>query len=105
MLKLVMYVPQGFEDALKEAVFAAGAGHLGAYSECAWQVLGTGQFRPSETARPAIGVRGEITQVSEWRIEVLVPEARKETVIDALRRAHPYEEPAFELIRLDWPVD
>ena len=104
MLKLVMYVPQGFEAAVKDAVFAAGAGHLGAYSECAWQTLGTGQFRPSETANPAIGQRGEVTQVAEWRIEVLVDEAHKTAVIDALRSAHPYEEPAFELIRLEWPV-
>lgn len=105
MLKLVMYVPQGFEEAVKAAVFAAGAGQLGAYSECAWQTLGTGQFRPSETANPAIGLRGERTQVAEWRIEVLVSEAHSAAVIDALRQAHPYEEPAFELVRLEWPID
>ena len=105
MLKLIMFVPTGWEDAVKAAVFAAGAGHLGAYSECAWQILGTGQFRPSDDANPTVGARGTVSQVAELRIEVLVAEAVQADVIQALRKSHPYEEPAFELIRLAWPTD
>lgn len=105
MLKLVMFVPVGSEDAVKDAVFAAGAGRLGAYSECAWQTLGTGQFRPSLAANPTLGTRGAVSQIAEWRIEVLVSEAVRADVVQALRRAHPYEEPAFEFIRLEWPAD
>ncbi len=95
--KLIYFVPDSHADVTKEAIFEAGAGMLGDYSHCAWQVLGEGQFKPLEGSDPHIGSQGEVAKVPEWRIEVLVPKERARAVVDALLKAHPYEEAAFEL--------
>jgi hypothetical protein len=84
--------------ALDVLVFAAGAGAIGDYSECAWVVEGTGQFRPGAEARPTIGQTGALERVPEHRAEVVLPRSRRRAVVAALRAAHPYEEPAFHLI-------
>lgn len=105
MHKLVVFVPDGSEEPVKEAAFAVGAGHLGHYSRCAWQTLGTGQFYSEATADPAVGAREVLTRVAEWRIEILVPDSILEAVVQAVHAAHPYEEPAYELIPLAWPRD
>ena len=94
---LVVYVPSADADGLLDALFAAGAGAVGDYDRCAWTVTGTGTFRPLPGARPAIGAVGEITEVPEMRIEMVVPPRRRAEVVTALRRHHPYEEPSFHL--------
>jgi hypothetical protein len=91
------------EDALhgtRDAVFAAGAGRIGAYERCSWFTRGTGTFLAGAGAEPAIGDVGEEEHVDECRVEVVVPEERLAAVVEALRGAHPYEEVAFDLIRL-----
>ena len=98
--KLVYFVPEEARDATREACFAAGGGRIGDYERCSWYTLGTGTFLPTEGADPAIGDVGEEEHVPEFRVEMVVPEESLDSVLDALRTAHPYEEVAFDLIRL-----
>ncbi|MGE3297484.1 MAG: NGG1p interacting factor NIF3 [Porticoccaceae bacterium] len=98
--KLCFYVPASHLDAVKQAVFAAGAGRIGAYDNCCWQVLGDGQFRPLTGSTPHLGVHGRVEMVPEYRVEMVCAQDCIPAVIAALRAAHPYEEPAFDLLRL-----
>ena len=100
MLKLIYYVPESHLDATKRAVFEAGAGGIGNYEHCAWQVLGTGQFKPVKGANPFIGEVDTLERIPEWRVETIVPEDRASAVARALKASHPYEEPAFEFIQI-----
>ncbi len=101
MLKLIFFVPADALETVKQAVFAQGAGKLGTYDQCAWQTLGTGQFRPLVGSQPFIGELGVLEQVAEYRVETLVEAHLIYHVIAALKKAHPYEEPAYEVIRLE----
>ena len=95
---LVFYSPvESTEDDLA-AVFAAGAGALGDYRECAFVTAGTGQFRPVDGAHPAVGVVGDLEKLAENRVELVVDRALRARVVAALRAAHPYEEPAFHVL-------
>jgi hypothetical protein len=106
MYKLTVYIPATHLETVKNALFDAGAGRQGAYDRCAWQVLGQGQFRPLTGCSPFIGRVGSVATVDEYRVEMLCPEDRTAAVIRALRAAHPYETPAFDLVRLaDGPFD
>lgn len=96
---LVFYVPESHLESVKSAIFAAGAGQQGDYRHCCWQVLGQGQFQPMAGADPFVGEPGKLEQLPEWRVEVLVPGAVLDTVMLALRTAHPYEEPAFSVLQ------
>ncbi|TAM87298.1 MAG: Nif3-like dinuclear metal center hexameric protein [Jatrophihabitans sp.] len=98
MSKLVVFVPQQDADGLIDALAAAGAGAIGDYDRCAWSTAGTGTFRPLSGAHPAIGAIGRTEQVAETRVEMVVPAGRQAAVVAALRAAHPYEEPAFDLL-------
>ena len=100
LLKLTVYVPAGHLDAVKDAIFAAGAGRVGAYDRCSWQVLGEGQFRALPGAQPFIGMVGSLEQVAEYRVETVLPRAALAAVVTALKMAHPYETPAFDLTEL-----
>src|SRR5690348_9953815 len=102
--KIVTFVPEADADKLLDALAAAGAGELGDYSRCAWTAAGVGTFLPGAGARPAIGEVGEVTRVDETRIEMVLSRGRRADVVAALRSAHPYEEPAFDLFELaTWP--
>ena len=98
--KWVIYVPQENAEAVREAVFAAGAGHIGDYSHCSWSVSGIGQFLPHEGASPAIGSIGTVERVTEDRVEVVAPARARAAVLAAMRAAHPYEEPAFDIFAM-----
>ncbi|POX99496.1 Nif3-like dinuclear metal center hexameric protein, partial [Mycobacterium kansasii] len=98
--KWVIYVPRESADAVRAAVFDAGAGHIGDYSHCSWSVTGTGQFLALEGASPAIGAIGTVEQVPEDRVEVVAPARARAAVLAAMRAAHPYEEPAFDIFTL-----
>ena len=96
--KLVTFVAVGAEDRVIDALARAGAGSVGAYDRCAFTSQGTGTFRPLAGAAPTIGTVGTVERVDERRIEMLVPGGRAAAVVAALRAAHPYEEPAFDLL-------
>src|SRR4051812_12189264 len=95
--KWVVFVPTDNADAVRGAMFAAGAGHIGDYSQCSWSVPGTGQFLPAEGASPTIGRVGSVERVPEDRVEMVAPTRLRAHVLAALRTAHPYEEPAFDI--------
>ncbi|MCV7032467.1 Nif3-like dinuclear metal center hexameric protein [Mycobacterium sherrisii] len=98
--KWVIYVPRENAEAVQAAVFDAGAGHIGDYSHCSWSVSGVGQFLPHAGANPAIGSVGAVERVEEDRFEVVAPVRARAAVLAAMRAAHPYEEPAFDIFAL-----
>lgn len=100
MYKLCFYVPESHLESVKQAVFDAGAGRMGDYEHCCWQVLGQGQFRPGAGADPFIGEPGKLERVAEYRVEMICEDDLIQPAVAALRQAHPYEEPAFDV----WPL-
>lgn len=100
LLKLVTFVPVKQSETVKNALFQAGAGHIGQYDRCSYSVSGTGTFRGDENSRPFCGKPGEWHSEPEERIEVVLPAYLKSRTIAALLQTHPYEEPAFDLIPL-----
>jgi hypothetical protein len=98
--KLVVFVPEEALDAVRTAVFAAGAGRIGEYEHCSWYTAGTGTFLGGENSSPTIGERGREERLPELRLETVFPEERQGDVVAALRSAHPYEEPAFDVYPL-----
>jgi dinuclear metal center YbgI/SA1388 family protein len=98
--KWVVYVPRENAEAVRAAVFEAGAGHIGDYSHCSWSVEGIGQFLPQQGASPAIGSVGVVERVPEDRFEVVAPARIRAAVLSAMRAAHPYEQPAFDIFAL-----
>jgi hypothetical protein len=98
--KLVVFVPREALDAVRDAVFAAGAGRIGDYTRCSWYTQGTGTFLGGESTDPSVGEPGREERVAELRLETVFPEERQAEVVEALRGAHPYEEPAFDIYLL-----
>lgn len=103
--KWVVFVPPEDAHRVREAMFAAGAGHIGDYSHCSWSTTGTGQFLPHDGAEPAIGSVGSLEQVREDRVEMVAPTGLRGAVLAALRAGHPYEEPAFDLLTMASPPE
>lgn len=100
MYKLGFYVPASHLDVVKTALFAAGAGRIGKYENCCWQVLGQGQFRPLAGSTPFLGTPGELEQVPEYRVEMICDDEEVKAVVMALLGVHPYEQPAWDLVEL-----
>jgi dinuclear metal center YbgI/SA1388 family protein len=98
--KVVVFVPDADLGKVSDAVFAAGAGNIGQYSQCSFRLAGTGTFFGSDAANPTVGQKGRREDVSEWRLEVVCAESAAERVVAALRKAHSYEEPAFDVYPL-----
>jgi hypothetical protein len=98
--KLVVFVPRESLETVRDALFAAGAGRIGDYERCSWYTAGTGTFLGGAGTEPSIGERGREERVAELRLETVYPEERHEEIVEALRRAHPYEEPAFDVYPL-----
>jgi hypothetical protein len=96
-------VPREALDAVRDALFAAGAGRIGDYERCSWYTAGTGTFLGGEGTTPALGEAGREERVAELRLETVYPADREGEVVRALREAHPYEEPAFDLYTLVEP--
>jgi structural hemagglutinin/hemolysin toxin protein RtxA len=94
------YVPETALEQVKAAVFAAGAGRIGNYDHCCWQVAGQGQFRPLAGSNPAIGRRGEIETVMEYRVEMVCEAGCIAAAVAAMKAAHPYEEPAWHVLEM-----
>ena len=98
---LVFFVPTAFKNQVLKAVFQAGAGQIGEYSDCAFSSEGLGQFTPSENANPSLGQRGQAHMEPELRVEVILPAHLSSKVLAALKAAHPYEEVAYYLSNLE----
>ena len=98
--KLVVFVPREALADVREALFEAGAGRIGDYERCSFYTEGTGTFFGGEGTDPDVGQAGREQRVAELRLETVFPEERQAEVVEALRRAHPYEEPAFDIYQL-----
>ncbi len=98
--KLVVFVPREALETVRDALFEAGAGRIGDYTRCSWYTQGTGTFLGGAGTSPSVGESGREERVAELRLETVFPADRHEEVTAALRRAHPYEEPAFDVYPL-----
>jgi dinuclear metal center YbgI/SA1388 family protein len=101
--KLVTFVPEEHLEKVAQALFNAGAGGIGKYSQCSFRSSGEGTFFGDETSNPAVGEKGELTRTPEIRFETILPKQQLPAVLAALYRAHPYEEPALDIIQLVTP--
>ncbi len=102
--KVVVFVPDKDLATVSDALFAAGAGNIGQYRECSFRLAGTGTFFGTDAANPTVGAKGRREEVSEWRLEVVCPERNVDAVVAAMRKAHSYEEPAFDVYPLKPPT-
>lgn len=100
LLKLVLYIPEGYAEKMLEVLASAGTGLSEHYSHSSFQVSGTGTFKPLTGSAPFIGTPGRLERVAEIRMEMILPASDRSAVIGALLEAHPYEEPAYDLYRL-----
>jgi hypothetical protein len=100
MKKLVFFVPKDDAEKVKKAIFDAGAGTIGNYDCCSFEVEGVGQFRPLSGSNPHIGNQDIIERVVELRVETICEDEKIKTVLEALRDSHPYEEPAIDVYEL-----
>lgn len=99
--QLYFYVPETHLEQVKDSLFNAGAGGLGNYECCAWQTKGAGQFCPQQGSTPYIGTSGRIETVEEYKVEMICEAKNITQVIAALKASHPYEEPAYGIIKLE----
>ena len=100
LFKLVVFVPEDYSEAVMFAMTKSGAGHIGCYSDCTFQTKGMGTFRPMNGTKPFIGAEGYLERVNEVRLETVVTETIKQTVLVEMIGAHPYEEVAYDIYEL-----
>lgn len=101
MFFVYFYVPESHVEKVKDALFQVGAGRVGHYDHCCWQVKGRGQFKGGEDSHPFIGEKGCVEMCEEYRVEMVFKDELKEAVVQALKQSHPYEEPAYGIIKLE----
>ncbi|KUG04743.1 hypothetical protein ASZ90_017882 [hydrocarbon metagenome] len=101
LLKIVAFVPLPQEEAVRSAMSKAGAGHIGKYSDCSFSTRGQGTFLPGEDTRPFIGEKGRLEEVEEFRLEMVLYKKDLQNVVEALKKAHPYEEAAYDIYHLE----
>lgn len=101
MYYISFYAPVDHADKVKQAMFQAGAGRIGEYQHCAWQTLGQGQFMPLEGSNAFIGEKNNLETLQELKVEMVVSDEHIRTVIQALKSAHPYETPAYQVMKLE----
>jgi hypothetical protein len=101
MFKLIFYVPIADAEQVKQALFEAGAGKIGNYENCSFETSGIGQFLPINGAKPALGEVGKLERISELKVEMICIPEKIQFVIKVLKETHPYEEPAYEVIKLE----
>ena len=100
MYRINVYIPSTHLDVVKLAMFAAGAGRIGLYDQCCWQVKGQGQFRPLEGNQAFVGETNQLEKVSEYKVEMVCEADAIRAVLDQMKASHPYEEPAYDVYRL-----
>lgn len=99
--KLSFYVPKSHLEKVKQNIFAAGAGRYNNYDQACWQCIGEGQFRPLKGANPSIGNINELTRIAEYKVDIICDADNIKDVIKALCEAHPYEEPSYDVVKLE----
>ncbi len=99
--KLEFYVPTEHRERVLTALFAVGAGRVGHYDHCCWYSEGTGQFRPLARSRPFVGQEGELHRLAESKVELVFEAERQAVIIQALKDAHPYETPAYQILAIE----
>lgn len=99
MYQLIIYIPELQCDNVTQAMFEQGAGRYGKYENCCWKVLGQGQFKPLVGSKPFIGQCNSTAFVSEYRVEMLCEASYLKQAIQAMKKAHPYEEPAYTVLQ------
>lgn len=105
MYQLVFYVPETHCEAVKSALFNAGAGKIGDYEQCAWQVLGKGQFRPLNNSKAFIGEVDKLEKLAEYRVEMVCDEMNIKSILTALIASHPYQTPAYSVLEIKTLAD
>lgn len=100
MFKIAFFVPVDHAATVKEAMFRAGGGKIGDYECCSFETLGIGQFRPLKGSNPFVGHVGEIEKVDELKVEMVCEDQFLRAVITAMKENHPYEMPAYDIIKL-----
>lgn len=101
LYKIAIHVPESHVEAVKQAAFDAGAGRQGNYEHCAFQWRGEGQFRPLAGSQPYSGEQDKLSRVTEYRVEMICQAAHIQAAVQAIRKAHPYEEAAIDVWRLE----
>jgi len=100
MYKLAIFIPETHLEQVKTAMFDAGAGRIGNYDQCCWQIKGQGQFRALEGANPFLGEQNTVEHVDEYKVEMVCEDDLLTPVLEAMRVSHPYEEPAYDVVKL-----
>lgn len=101
MYQICVYIPESSVEKVKKALFDAGAGKIGNYDHCCWQSKGIGQFRPLANSQPTLGEQNKLEHVNETKVELVCKDELVEQIIDALKASHPYEEPAYTVIKTE----
>lgn len=101
MYHFAFYVPILYCEEVKNAIFESGAGQIGNYKDCCWQTLGEGQFRPMKGSKPFQGTEGSLETLGEYRVEMVCDDALIKGAVSALKNNHPYEKPAYTVMRLE----
>ncbi|MDR1583649.1 MAG: Nif3-like dinuclear metal center hexameric protein [Prevotellaceae bacterium] len=101
LFKIVTFVPETYSEKVRQAMFEAGAGHIGNYDSCSYNIKGTGTFRGGENTNPFVGEKGSLHNEQEIRIETIAKKENLNKVISALKQNHPYEEPAYDVYQLE----
>jgi structural hemagglutinin/hemolysin toxin protein RtxA len=101
LYQLFFYVPKSHLEVVKNAIFNAGAGCMGNYSHCSWQTKGEGQFMPLPGSNPYLGKEAKISKIEEYKVETICTEECLEKVINALLKSHPYETPAYGVVKME----
>ena len=105
LYQLIFYVPESHLEIVKSALFSTGAGHIGDYEQCAWQTLGTGQFRPLSTSKPFIGAIDELERLDEYKVEMVCDRNKIKQALQALLDFHPYQTPAYSVLEVKTIAD
>lgn len=101
MYKVIVFVPECCKEMVKAAMFAAGAGTIGAYDCCCFETKGLGQFKPLAGSNPFLGAQDQLEKVEEYRVEMICPKESIVAVIAAMKEAHDYEVPAYDVVALE----
>lgn len=101
MYKICFYVPHSHVEIVKNKMFESGAGHIGNYRCCSFQTLGQGQFMPLKGSHAFIGTLDQIEIIDEYKVEMVCAVEQLHHAIAALKSSHPYEEPAYQIIKLE----